>query len=67
MRVLRISNIIRLTGLSRTTIWRLEKKHNFPRRLRLSSNCVGWREDEILKWIESRPRCIPNQPLDTAI
>lgn len=36
-----------MTGLSRTTIWRLERAGRFPQRLRLSSNRVGWYQDEI--------------------
>jgi predicted DNA-binding transcriptional regulator AlpA len=46
----------KLTDLSRTTIWRLERQGKFPRRLRLSGNRVGWRAEEILEWIQSLPR-----------
>jgi len=54
-RMLRIQQVIRLTGLSRTTIWRLEKKGDFVRRVRLAPNSVGWHEEQILEWIKSRP------------
>ncbi|MEX2453208.1 MAG: AlpA family phage regulatory protein [Rhodospirillaceae bacterium] len=35
-------------------IWRLEKAGQFPRRIRLGANRVGWSEREVLDWIEQR-------------
>jgi prophage regulatory protein len=47
-----------LTGLSRATRWRLEQKSHFPKRVLLSPGRVGWYENEILEWIETRqPVC----------
>jgi len=45
-----------LTGLSRPTIWRLEREGRFPARVQISSNRVGWYGHEIKAWLESRPR-----------
>lgn len=56
MLILRTAAVIRLTGLSRTTLWRLERQGAFPSRVRLGVNSVGWREEEIARWINSRPR-----------
>ena len=56
MKILRLPEVTTLTGLSRVTLWRLERKGQFPVRLRLSANSVGWREDEILDWVDTRPR-----------
>ena len=56
MPVLRTPEVTRLTGLSRTTLWRLERRGVFPRRIRLGANSVGWLEDEVEEWIASRPR-----------
>jgi prophage regulatory protein len=44
------------TSLSRVTRWRLEREGKFPQRLRLAGNRVGWLAEEIVAWIESRPR-----------
>lgn len=44
------------TGLSDSTIWREEREGRFPQRVQISPNRVGWYEDEINDWIESRPR-----------
>lgn len=53
-RILREKMVIQLTGLSRSTIWREERKGNFPKRRQLSSRAVGWLESEILTWMETR-------------
>lgn len=45
----------RITGLSDTTIWRLEKKKQFPQRRQLSASATGWLLSEVLIWLESRP------------
>jgi predicted DNA-binding transcriptional regulator AlpA len=63
MLILRTAEVVRLTGLSRTTLWRLERSRDFPSRVRLGANSVGWREDEVRNWIDSRPRGMTN-PID---
>lgn len=55
-RLLRIGDVMELTGLSRTTIWRREREGTFPNRVKLGPNAVGWRADEVRDWIDSRPR-----------
>jgi len=56
MKIPRIQNVINATGLSRTTLWRLERRGDFPRRLRLGQNSCGWVAQEIQDWIAARPR-----------
>ena len=56
MKVLPIKEVTNLTGLSRVTIWRMEHKGMFPKRIALSPRRVGWRENEINEWLESLPR-----------
>ena len=60
MRVLKLKDVVQLTGLSRVTIWRLEQRGEFPGKIALSPNRVGWLESEVQDWIGSRPR-INNQ------
>lgn len=50
-RLLRFPDIRSRTGLSRSTIWRLERQGGFPRHRRISANAVAWPEDEVLEWI----------------
>ena len=55
MRLLRLKQVVAATGLSRMTIYRLEKLGNFPSRRRLSANSVAWHEEEVTEWLRSRP------------
>jgi len=55
MGIIRTNEVINLTGLSRTTIWRLQQDGDFPIRIRLGKNSVGWRSKDIQDWIDSRP------------
>jgi prophage regulatory protein len=50
-RLLRFPDVRSRTGLSRSTIWRLERQGGFPRHRRISANAVAWSEDEVLAWI----------------
>ena len=43
-----------ITGLSRTTIWRMENEKKFPARRHLSENRVGWLRDEVNSWLAAR-------------
>jgi prophage regulatory protein len=54
--VMRFPRVLAATGLSRSTIWRLEAAGEFPKRVQLSANAVGWRADEVESWIEARAR-----------
>jgi prophage regulatory protein len=51
---LRWPRVRQLTGLSRSTIWRLEKNGQFPARRKLSANSVGWSLIELQAWMQSR-------------
>src|SRR5687767_10834952 len=53
-RLLRFPAVRARTGLSRSTIWRLEQTAAFPRHVRLSPNAVGWLEDEVAGWIRQK-------------
>jgi predicted DNA-binding transcriptional regulator AlpA len=56
LRLLRFAEVRRRTGLSRSTIWRLERGGAFPKRIQVSVNVVAWREDEVEAWIMSKLR-----------
>jgi prophage regulatory protein len=55
-RLLRARTVCDRTGLSRSTIWRLERRGAFPLHRRISANAVGWLEDDVDAWILSRAR-----------
>lgn len=56
MRILRWPELHKNIGLSRTQIWRLEKSGDFPSRIQLSANSIGWDANEIQNWLQSRKR-----------
>jgi len=43
-----------LTGLSRSTLYDLMARGEFPRPVHLSVRAVAWPESEITAWLESR-------------
>ena len=51
---LRWPRVRQLTGLSRSTVWRLEKNGQFPARRKLSANSVGWSLIELQACMQSR-------------
>jgi len=53
-RFFNIKDVIKITGLSRVTIWRLEKKEGFPTRRFIGDKKTGWLREEIEQWIGSR-------------
>ena len=55
-KVIRQREAIQRTGLSRTTIWRLERAGLFPLRRRIGRQAVGWLASDINDWLASRPR-----------
>lgn len=52
--VLRFTALRRMVGLSRSTIWRLERKGLFPKRRQISPHLVGWVNSEVQEWITKR-------------
>lgn len=44
----------RLVPVSPMTIWRWERDHRFPARIRIGANRVAWRLSEVLAWIDEK-------------
>lgn len=53
-RTLKLLQVLEITSLSRTTLWRLVRDKKFPARVPLSANRVGWIESEVRAWQEER-------------
>ncbi len=53
-RFLREPEVRRITGLSRTTRWRMERRGEFPHKRRISKNAVAWLASEIKSWMAER-------------
>ena len=54
MKLLKIKNVIALTGLSRSHLYALAQSGQFPKPVKLSERSSAWLESEVLDWIESR-------------
>lgn len=52
--VLRLPTVIQMVGLSRSSIYLLIQRNEFPKPLQLSVRAVGWRLSDIEAWLESR-------------
>jgi prophage regulatory protein len=62
--IIRKSQLKTVTGLSPRQVDRLEKAGKFPKRLQLGQRAVGWHENEIIAWLEERPRGPSSPPQD---
>ena len=62
MQLLRLSDVTKLTGLSRATIYRLMKEGSFPSSKRLSERGVAWGGSDVKSCAEDRP--IANHLMD---
>ena len=51
--ILRLPEVIARTGLSRTNVYRRIAAGTFPAPVALGPRAVGWRESDIIEWIES--------------
>ncbi len=52
--ILRLPQVLETTRLSRSTIYSLIQKGQFPRPVKLGERASGWLLSEICSWIESR-------------
>ena len=52
---LRMPTVMRMTGLGRSTIYRLIADRKFPSPVRLGPRAVAWRRVDLDQWSEARP------------
>lgn len=53
-RVLRIDDVVGLVGMSRAWLYKRMAAGGFPKPLKLGLKAVGWRQSEVLRWIDER-------------
>ena len=49
-------DVLEQTGLSRSTIYEMIGRGEFPRQINLGPRAVGWISDDVLNWIDSKIR-----------
>lgn len=54
-RYIRRPEVEAITGLSRSTIYRMMRAGEFPLPVKLTGKAVGWPEASIVSWLNARP------------
>lgn len=53
-RIVRLSEVVKMTGLCRSTIYRRMSEGGFPKPISLGARSVGWKESQITNWLNER-------------
>lgn len=54
MRIIRLNEVIKRTGLGKTSLYKFIKAKTFPQPIALGERAVGWVEAEVDQWITAR-------------
>jgi prophage regulatory protein len=54
IRMLRLAQVVDLTGLGKTKIYELQSEGSFPMRVQITGHSVGWIESEVQAWLARR-------------
>ncbi|EKO3708810.1 AlpA family transcriptional regulator [Vibrio metschnikovii] len=54
IRLIRFREVLALTGLSRSSMYRFIEENDFPTQVQLGGRAVAWVESEVQDWIRKR-------------
>ena len=54
IRILRLGQVLDVTGLGKTKIYELQSEGNFPMRVQITAHSVGWIEEDVQAWLAKR-------------
>ena len=54
IRILRLPQVLDVTGLGKTKIYELQAAGHFPMRVQITDHSVGWIEHEVQAWLAQR-------------
>ncbi len=54
MRIYRLRDVCRATGLSKSTIYRMAADGKFPKPFKITDRASGWDAEEVERWIAER-------------
>ncbi len=54
MRIIKLKEVMSMTGLGRSTLYKLQAEGLFPQSVEISERAVGWVMSEVQDWIQSR-------------
>jgi prophage regulatory protein len=52
-RILRLKAVQDRTGLCRSTLYRKMRNGTFPKNIKISTRCTGWRESAVAEWLKN--------------
>ncbi len=68
IRLLRLPDVSHMTGIGKSTIWRLIQNKEFPEPTRLTKPSITvWRSDDIQDWIKKTSRRASNVALGEVV
>jgi prophage regulatory protein len=54
---MRVSALATRLGISKNTIWRLVRKGEFPKPIKLSEKVTVWKAEDVLAWMKGKEAC----------
>lgn len=54
MKLLRLNKVKEITGLSRSSLYQMMSKGQFPPSITIGSRAIAWTDVSVQEWIESR-------------
>lgn len=52
--LIRVKEVVQMTGLSKSTLYRLQQHEEFPKSIRLGCRSVAWLRGDIESWISTK-------------
>jgi prophage regulatory protein len=53
-RLIRLKEVIYLTGLTRSSIYRLMAIGSFPKQIKVGERCIAWSYEQIESWVSDK-------------
>lgn len=54
IQLLRLPSVLACTGLSRSTVYALMERGEFPRPIKITGKAVAWPQESIARWVAER-------------
>ena len=54
-RLLRIGEVLEVAAISKSVLYEMVARNEFPRAVRIGRRAVGWRQGDIKDWLDSLP------------
>lgn len=51
---LRINDVMKMTGIAKSTIWLWVRENRFPQPIKLSPRITVWEEEKVSSWMKNK-------------